>query len=333
MAEGMTERDREELALRDFEARLPWVGADLQTLRNFLRRPGDPLGVASRERHRVALDDGSGDALALLVERPEVTRRVPVALLHGLGGCEDSAYMRTSAAALLARGHPVVRVNLRGAGPSAESCRLLYHAGRSADVRAVVAALRDLLACDSVALVGYSLGGNVLLKLLGEGVEGVAAAASVSAPIDLASASARIRERRNWMYERYLLRRIKADALGGPAPLSAAERRAVEGARSVFDFDDAFVAPRNGWRDAAEYYAVNSSEAFLGRIRVPTLVVHAMDDPWIPGTAYGRVDWGANRALTPALVRGGGHVGFHARGSRVPWHDRAIAAFLEARGL
>ena len=323
--------ERSDLVLPVFAPRLPWLGADLQTLRNVLRGPAQPAGAAREARHRVSLPDG--DALLIRVEHPAEVRRAPVALLHGLGGCEDSAYMHTSAAHFLARGHPVVRVNLRGAGPSAESCRLLYHAGRSEDVRAVVTALRSIFGVDEVLLVGFSLGGNVLLKLLGEGVEGVAAAASVSAPIDLAAASARIRAPRNRLYERYLLRRIQADALSGSAPLADDERRAVERATSVLEFDERFVAPRNGWRDAAEYYAVNSSQAFLPGIAVPTLLVHALDDPWIPAEPYARVDWSANPALTPALVSGGGHVGFHARGSRVPWHDRAIVTFLEAHGL
>lgn len=316
-----------------FEARAPWWGADLQTLRNFVRRPSEPVGAASSERLRVALDDGSGDALVLKVERPVDGDRLPLVLLHGLGGDEESAYMRTSAAAFLARGHPVLRANLRGAGPSSETCRLLYHAGRSGDVRAIVEAARAHFACQGVVLVGFSLGGNVLLKLLGEGVDGVAAAASVSAPIELAEASQRMRMRRNRIYERYLLRRIQRDATRSGADLSDEERRRVLSARSVLGLDDVFIAPRNGWRDAAEYYAVNSASQFLASIDVPTLAIHARDDPWIPSAAYERVDWASNPALTLSMPPSGGHVGFHARGSRVPWHDRAIAAFLDARGL
>ena len=319
--------------LPHFEPRAPWWGPDLQTLRNFLRRMAPAVEGVTSQRLLLPLGDASGDALSVLLEQPPRARRVPVVLVHGLGGCEDSAYMRVSAAWLLARGHPVLRVNLRGAGPSGASCRLLYHAGRSQDLRALLAALPQPLVGDGVVLVGFSLGGNAVLKLLGEGAAGVVAAASVSAPIDLAAASARMLERRNWLYHRYLLRRVKRDATGGRSELSAGERRAVAAARSVFEFDDTFVAPRNGWRDAAEYYAVNSAERFLASIEVPTLLVHALDDPWIPAAAYQRVDWAANPRLTPVLAPGGGHVGFHARGSRVPWHDRALDAFLAARGL
>jgi len=317
--------------LPSFTARAPWWGADLQTLRNFVRRP--PLPAAAAETRRLVLHLGDGDALSALLERPSHERRVPVLLVHGLGGCEDSAYMRASAQALLARGHPVVRLNLRGAGPSRAHCRDLYHAGRSEDLRAVLAALPAELGADGVVIVGFSLGGNAVLKLLGEGVDGVLAAASVSAPIDLAAASARMLELRNRVYHGYLLRRVKRDATGGRAEVSQDERAAIQGARSVFAFDDVFVAPRNGWRDAAEYYALNSAEQFLPRIRTRTLVVYALDDPWIPAQAYRRFAWSRNQQLLAALAPSGGHLGFHARGSRTPWHDRVLAAFLAAQGL
>lgn len=314
-----------------FAARAPWWGADLQTLRNFVRQPA--AAVAAAEVRRLELPLGDGDALSALLERPPQEHRVPVLLVHGLGGCEDSAYMRVSAAALLARGHPVVRLNLRGAGRSGESCRGLYHAGRTEDLRAALAGLPTELSAHGVVIMGFSLGGNLTLKLVGEGVDGVLAAASVSAPIDLAAASARMLALRNLIYHAYLLRRVKRDATEGQAEVSPKERSAIRASRSVFAFDDVFVAPRNGWRDAAEYYAVNSAEQFLPRIRVRTMLVHALDDPWVPAEAYQRFRWSRNRQLLAALVPGGGHVGFHARGSRVPWHDRALAAFLESQGL
>jgi predicted alpha/beta-fold hydrolase len=317
--------------LPGFAIRPPWWGPDLQTLRNFVRRPPEPVGAL--EARRLLLPLGDGDVLSALLERPRRQTGIAVLLVHGLGGCEDSAYMRASAAALLAQGRPVVRLNLRGAGRSGESCRGLYHAGRSDDLRVALAALPAELTADGVVIVGFSLGGNVILKLLGEGVDGVRAAATVSAPIDLAAASACMLKARNWVYHAYLLRRVKRDALQGSAEVSAAERAAIQVARSVFAFDDAFVAPRNGWRDAAEYYAVNSAEQFLARVATPTLVMQALDDPWIPADAYRRYPWGRNRQLTAALAPSGGHVGFHARGSRVPWHDRALAAFLAGQGV
>jgi hypothetical protein len=138
--------------------------------------------------------------------------------------------------------------------------------------------------------------------------------------------------RRNRIYHWNLLRAMKAEALAPAAELAPSERIAIAQARHIVEFDDRFVAPRNGFAGAADYYARNSAERFLPGVRVPTLVVHALDDPWIPPAAYRRVRWADNRCLHPALSRGGGHVGFHARGSRLPWHDQLVAEFFAAHG-
>jgi uncharacterized protein len=98
----------------------------------------------------------------------------------------------------------------------------------------------------------------------------------------------------------------------------------------VIEFDDRYVAPRNGFASAADYYARASSAPLLPQIGIPTLLVQATNDPWIPMTAYHAVDWSARPALTP-LFAAGGHVGFHDAGSPVAWHDRAISAFLAAQ--
>jgi predicted alpha/beta-fold hydrolase len=149
----------------------------------------------------------------------------------------------------------------------------------------------------------------------------------VSAPIDLMATSARFMQPRNRLYHRWLLGRMKADALATPglAPHWAA---ALARVRSTWDFDDLYVAPANGWSGAAEYYRVNSAARFLAAIRVPTLVIHALDDPWIPGAPYRAFDWAGNPALVPLLPARGGHVGFHGAGG--VWHDRCLVRFFDA---
>src|SRR5512143_341355 len=169
-----------------FTARPPWLGPDLQTLRNTLRPPRPQMAQFAGERLELALADGSGDRLAAVLQQP-LERRGPLAvLIHGLSGDEDSPYMLVSAAALLERGHPVLRLNLRGAGASRPLCRLQYHAGRTADLRDALAALDPALTADGLLAVGFSLGGNLLLKFLAEHAADlpVRAAAAVSAPID-----------------------------------------------------------------------------------------------------------------------------------------------------
>ena len=272
----------------EFRPRAPWLGADLQTLRNVLRRPEPVFAGVREERLVLPLSDGSGDALSALLQRPvDEKGRALVVLVHGLGGSEESTYARVSAVHLLERGHPVLRLNLRGAGPSRELCRYQYHAGRTEDLRDAVAGLPAELAELGVVLVGYSLGGNAVLKLLGELGEQapVRAAASVSAPIDLRSASRRFLDSRNRFYQWHMVRSLQREALAAGENISDEERRAVLSCRTVWEFDDRFVAPRNGWATAEDYYAACMSRQFLPEIRVPTLVVHAPRRSLDPGRA------------------------------------------------
>jgi predicted alpha/beta-fold hydrolase len=307
--------------IEPFRPRPPWIGGHLQTIRNQIVRPRHALP----EGERLWLDLGDGDALAASLH-PASPARPLVVLVHGLAGAEDSLYLRASAAHLLASGFAVLRLNLRGTGPSVPRCRSQYHAGRSEDLRLALAALPADLAANGIALVGYSLGGNVLLKFLGEGASPVVkAAASVSAPIDLADAAATLVKPRNRLYETWLLAKMREEAFAGP--IDEVQRHAVASARTVIEFDHCYVAPRNGFSSAADYYARCSAAPFLARIPVPTLVVHATNDPWIPIAPYVGIDWPGNPRLTP-LFGGGGHVGFHGLGSPVAWHDRAIVAFF-----
>lgn len=314
-----------EVTFPPFRARLPWWGADLQTLRNTLRPL--PPELSGSERVRLPLADG--DTLLALLDRPQEQRDRPLAvLIHGLTGDEGGSYMRSTARALLAERYPVLRLNLRGAGPARALCRGEYHAGRSDDIRAALALLPAELTARGVVLVGFSLGGNVVLKLLGEGEfpAAVHAAATVSAPIDLAATSRHFQRPRNHVYHRWLVGRMRTDALATPG-LDAHWAERVRSAHSVWDFDDRFIAPRHGYDDAAHYYRVNSANQFLPRIQVPTLAIHALDDPWIPGASYLSVDWAKVPAVKALLARSGGHVGFHAVGGA--WHDHCLVRFFD----
>jgi predicted alpha/beta-fold hydrolase len=318
-----------------FRPRVPWLGGDLQTLRNYLRALPPSLAHWPGRRLELALADGSSDRLAAMLHRPETPDGRPLAvLIHGLTGCENSSYIRASARHLLRLGYPVLRLNLRGAGPSGPLCRFRYHAGRSEDLRDALAALEQLepgLLAGGLLLVGYSLGANMLLKFLAEYRPDfpLRAAAAISAPIDLKAAQVRLMAPRNALYHRYLLARMKAETRSGAA-LSAVERSAVARARSVYQFDDGFVAPAGGFADAEDYYRRCSAGRFLASVAVPTLVVHARDDPWIPAAAYDVIDWRANPRLVPLLPTAGGHVGFHGRGARTAWHDHCIGRFVES---
>ena len=211
------------------------------------------------------------------------------------------------------------------------SCTEQYHAGRSEDLRDALHALPSELFEHGIVLVGYSLGGNMLLKFAAEYADRfpVVAVASVSAPIDLAAASARLLDRRNWIYQWHLLRTMKRECFGGPVLPSPEEATTIMGCRSILEFDEQVVAPRNGLQNAAHYYDVNQARRYLGAIKRPTVLVFALDDPWIPAGAYADFPWHSNKALHPILTRSGGHVGFHARDHRSPYYDRCIGEFIE----
>lgn len=282
--------------------------------------------------------DGSGDRLAATLHVPDEPDSRPLAILvHGLTGCEDSTHVRRTARSLLSAGYPVIRLNLRGAGPSRPLCRGHYHAGRSKDMQAALVALerqREELLVGGVVPIGFSLGANMLTKFLAELDDDatVLAAVLVSAPIDLASAAARMALPRNHVYHRYLLTRMQEEALAAAAEVTEAERRAIKAAKKIIEFDDTFIAPRAGFADAADYYACCSGQRFLPHIACPTLVIHALDDPWIPPEPYLAFDWKTNPNLILLLSQTGGHVGFHGRGSEEVWHDRCILHFLNVLG-
>lgn len=324
-----------------------WRTAHMQTLRSRLRpAPAPRDGLASTRHLSVAMDDGTPDALSLVLHTPVGPAPAApcpqlVVLVHGLGGSAESAYMLATAAELLRAGIAVARLDLRGAGRSGTSSSQMYHAGRTSDVRTVLAALaqqpeaqrRD--EAPSLGLMGFSLGGNVTLKLLGEPLDDlpVVAGVAVSAPLDLAVGGEYLHSIAFGMYERAMLRGLRADVARFGGPLTDAENAAVDAARTLAEFDDAFTARRNGWRDAAEYYAVNSSAQYLPRICVPALVVHALDDPVVPSGPYRAIDWTALARDGPvrrAITAYGGHVGFHQRAGRAPWYaERAVQFFVD----
>lgn len=318
-------------ALPPFRARFPWLGGDLQTLRNMIVRPWLRFDDAPGQDLHFAMDDGTGDALLADLHEPAGAMTRPLAILiHGLTGDAESFYVLATARALLDQGFAVLRLNLRGAGRSAGTCREQYHAGRTADVVRVLAMLEPRLMRNGIVAVGYSLGANLLLKLVGETGQGAPfrAVAAVSPPADLAGAARCMLRPRNALYHRYLLRRMKAEARATKGGLAPALAAALARARSIVAYDDTVVAPRYGFASVADYYARCSGLGFAGSIRVPTLVVHARNDPWIPVLPFEDPVWRANPRLRLALSNSGGHVGFHGTCTTQAWHDALIARFF-----
>ena len=312
-----------------FRSRGPWWGPDLQTMRNHVLHDYADLTPWPAEAFFFPMPNG--DRLSASFHRPSEDHKRPlVVLIHGFTGCADSAYVLASSRHLLENGFPILRLNLRGAGPTRQGCRELYHAGRSDDLRRVVGEIPKRLTGNGLAAMGFSLGGSMLLKYLGE--EGASAsfdaAISLSAPIDLALATERVGVARNWIYHRWLVANTKREWLSGPSTLDQRQLEIVRRSGTIRGLDNDLVGPLNGFADADDYYRQCSAEQYLGAIKVPTLIMHAANDPWIPVSMYRRVDWSGNNKLLPVIASGGGHVGFHGRDGR--WHDQNVVHFLKS---
>ncbi len=314
------------VAFPEFRPRPPWWTGDLQTCRNHLA--GRPVDLAEFKNRRLQMptSDRSGDCQQGVLSLPtEGAIRPLLLLLHGLCGSEDSYYLRASARCFLEDGYPVLRINLRGAGPSRTACSVRYCAGSSRDLADVINHLPAELVRDGVLVMGFSLGANILLKFLGEAGPArarVRAAVAVSAPIDLGATCRNILRSRNVVYHHWFLSQMKAEALAPGVLLDVPERAAVAKARTIYQFDDRFVAPSHGFANADDFYRRCSAKEFLNEIKAPTLVISAQDDPLVPFAPYRAQDWQRAPSVTCLFPSSGGHVGFHARASRTTWHDR-----------
>jgi predicted alpha/beta-fold hydrolase len=266
-------------------------------------------------------------------------------LMHGLTGCADADNVMATAAKGSALGFDVVRVDLRNTQADDAPSLGVGHAGRSEDLRASLRHVTKEEPGAPLAVIGFSMGGNITLKALGEyggqPPETLRAVATISVPIDLDDACTAIDERReNWIYRTYFLRRLARRYL------NAQQQRPdlfhpidVDSIRGIRDWDNAVVAPLGGFENAEDYYARNSALNVLGSIRVPTLLIHARDDPFIPFEPFDTPPVRDNDWIRLLAPRQGGHVGFFStqdidgEPDRFWAENRAVAFCAEAVGL
>jgi len=225
----------------------------------------------------------------------------------------------------------VLAWNFRGCGGGPNRLLRAYHSGDSADLATVIA--HAAVDYPQIALVGFSLGGNVMLKYLGEAPPhpSIVAAAAISVPLDLASSARALDQRRsNRLYLRRflvsLIAKIEAKAREFPGELNMEGIRDI---RSFEEFDGRFTAPLHGFRDAEDYWKRASARQFLPQISVPTLILNARNDPFLTTASMPSREAEANPSLFLEAPDSGGHVGFLdlARGMQ-PWSERRVAEFL-----
>ena len=256
-----------------------------------------------------------------------------VMMIHGLEGSSESGYLRSLSHELLNAGCAVHRFNMRSCGETEHLSRTNYHAGQTSDALAVLKEIRREWQ-GPLFLVGFSLGGNVSLKLAGELgqhaaglLDGVCA---VSTPIDLSACSDSLEAPSNFIYANQFLTRLKSRIRRRhEAYPDMYDIGPLEQVKSIRQFDDAYTSKLFGFGTAADYFASQSSNQFLADIRIPALLIQAKDDPLIPFRVYNHPAFGANANLRLIATDHGGHVGFIARHQPRFWLDPIIRAWTE----
>ncbi|PWU09266.1 MAG: alpha/beta hydrolase [Terriglobia bacterium] len=258
---------------------------------------------------------------------PEGIASGAVVMVHGLEGSGDAGYIRSLSGAALRAGFTAHRFHMRTCGCTEHLCRTLYHAGLTIDLLCVLKSLQQELA-GPLFLVGFSLGGNVVLKLAGElgedAVRLIRGVCAVSAPVDLARCAHRIAKRDNRLYERRFVRRMRRR-------LSATGRYHKSDfarLRSVMEIDDHITAPSFGFGTATNYYRTQSAARYLDAIRVPALLIHAKDDTLAPFEAGEAETVRRNPQIELHLTEHGGHLGFLGRKPHRFWLDETIMEWI-----
>jgi uncharacterized protein len=321
----MSRRAHAPSAASSFDA--PWWARNphVQTMwGKFFRRPAPAPTRIER------WDTPDGDFVDVVRLDAAGERRPRLLLLHGLEGGMQSHYAQGLFGEARRRGWAMDLLLHRTCGPELNRTRRFYHSGETTDTAFVIDRLAREQPDVPLAVCGVSLGGNVLLKYLGERGEHVPsvlrAAVAVSVPYDLARGARHIDRGFARVYQASFLRSLRGKVLAKRArfpDLAGPERLAH--VRSIWDFDDAVTAPVHGFRDAADYYARSSALGWLGGVRLPTLLLSAVDDPFLPAAVLDdvRAAAAANPALHVEFSPHGGHVGFvHGR---APWRAEFYA--------
>lgn len=256
-------------------------------------------------------------------------------LVHGLEGCSDSHYMRGIARKAWQAGLNVIRLNQRNCGGTEHLTPTLYHSGMSGDIRAVVLELVGRDGLDRIWIAGYSMGGNLALKMAGEARSGLPALRGVVAvgpnihPGDCVTA---LERPTNWVYHDYFLKRLKA-RLRRKARLFPGKFDLVRLSRirTLREFDEVYTAPDGGFQNADDYYDRAGARHVLAAIEVPTLIITAQDDPFIPYSMFNTDAISSSPWIRLWAPRHGGHCGFIQRprgGEDVYWAENRLVEFV-----
>jgi predicted alpha/beta-fold hydrolase len=279
----------------------------------------------------VPLPDGDKIVLFETPPRRRIGAERIALLLHGLGGCRRSPYMERMTHRLSGLGWRVLRMELRGAGAGIKLARRLYNAACSDDVRAVVEFLATAFPAVPLAVVGYSLGGNIALKYAGElGAQTpptLRALATLAPPIDLVRCSALIA--RYPFYDAYYRRHLVQHVMLHQQYFPDLPRASFPRGSTLRQFDDIYTAPRGGYADVLDYYRQASAQRWIPRITLPTFILTARDDPFVAVAPFEELS--VPPAVELHITAHGGHVGFlGADGAGgIRWAEAQLMNWLE----
>ena len=287
------------------------------------------------EREDFWLDDGDFVECVWQNEKPKDARPI-VVLFHGLAGSVRSPYVIGLMNALEQKGFACVLMQFRGCGQKENLKPQAYHSGETSDAKAFIEHLRLTYPKNKLHAVGFSIGGNMLLKLLGEWGEAspIHLAVSVSAPLRLDICANTIEKGFARVYQNYLLKPLKKTLIAKYAKFEMQKRLGiskdeVQNIKTIRAFDDAYVAPMFGFTSSTDYYSKCSARQFLKDIETKTLILHALDDPFMSSDILPNEEE-LSSSITLEVSPNGGHVGFVAGSFREPvyWLDDRIVEFL-----
>lgn len=314
-----------------YKPRFPFTNTHFNTLfRTFFTYES-----VSYVRERLELSDG--DFMDLDFSR--VGSKSIVIALHGLEGSSNSKYIIAITNQLNKNNFDVAAVNFRGCSGEVNRVLSSYHSGRTEDLNAVIQHIKNTNKYKNIILLGYSLGGNMTLKYLGEQAQNISkeisCAIAVSVPCDLASSSKALAKSSNIIYMKRFLRTLKSKTLLklNDFPDSFIDKKAILNAKDFYDYDSLFTAPANGFNSAEDYWEKSSSKPFLKNITVPTLLITGQDDTFLLEECFPYEIAKHHDYLFFEAPKFGGHVGFNQYliGKKGYWLESRIVSFIKEK--
>ena len=308
----------------DYIPPFPFRNGHFNTLYSSLFRKAKSI---SFKRKRIYTEDDDFLDIDLL----ENGSKKIVVLCHGLEGSSASKYIKATAALLSSNGYAIAAMNYRFCSGEINRQLITYHSGRTEDLHLVITTL--IPDYDALYLVGFSLGGNLVLKYNGDGIypinSKIKASVAVSVPVDLYGSAIKLQEPKNklytWRFLHTLSKKIRLKHLQYP---NEVDIKLLKQIKKLMDFDEYYTSKLNGFKDAQDYYAKSSSKQFLSTIKKPTLLINALDDPFLSESCFPFTEAKNNPQLYLMSPRYGGHVGFVSKGGSY-WSEQQILNFIE----